>query len=78
MGAVIFVIFALQAFAKPGAMILRVVVNSFIGGFSLWGANLLSGLVDFHVGLNPASAVLVGTLGLPGYIGLGVIRLILS
>lgn len=77
-GAVIFVILALQAFATPGAIIARVVVNSVIGGLWLWGANILGGLVGFHVGLNPASAVLVGTLGVPGLVGLSVIRLILG
>lgn len=78
MCAVILVIVALQAFAAPGAIVVRVVVNSIIGGLWLWGANILGGLFDFHVGLNPASAVLVGTLGVPGFVGLGVIRLILG
>jgi inhibitor of the pro-sigma K processing machinery len=77
-GAVILVIVALQAFATPGAITLRVVVNSIIGGFALWGANLLGGLVGFHVGINPASAILVGTLGVPGFLGLSVLRLILG
>jgi inhibitor of the pro-sigma K processing machinery len=78
MGAVILVIVALQAFAAPSAIILRIFVSSIIGGCSLWGANLLGGLVGFQVGLNPASAILVGTLGVPGFLGLSVIRLFLG
>jgi inhibitor of the pro-sigma K processing machinery len=77
-GAVIAIIFAYQAFAKPGAIVLRVASNSIIGGFLLWGTNLLGGLVGFQVGLNPVSAIVVGTLGVPGMIGLSLIRLILG
>jgi len=77
-GAVIVVIIVYQIFATPGVILLRISLNSMLGGLSIWGFNLIGGLVGFQVGLNPVSAVLVGTLGVPGFVGLSVIRLFLG
>lgn len=75
---IIFVLLALQVLAKPLELGFRVLGSSLVGGVALWGINLMGGLVGFHIGLNPISAMIVGVLGIPGLLGLGFLRVILS
>lgn len=74
----ILLLLLLHLLAKPLEVALRVVGSSLIGGLALWLLNLAWGLAGFHIGLNPASALVVGLLGLPGLVGLGLLRLFLS
>lgn len=69
---------ALQVLAKPLEWTARIVGNSIAGGLGIWLVNLIGGLVGFHLGLNPVSAVVVGLLGVPGLVALGVMRWILG
>lgn len=73
---VVVVLLLLQVLAKPLVLLLRVLANSLIGGAGLWLINLAGGPLHFHLGLNPVSAVVVGLLGVPGLLGLGLIRLV--
>lgn len=75
---VILLLIALQALARPIEICLKIVGNSIAGGLVLWLLNAVGGLVGFHLALNPASAAIVGLLGLPGLLGLGAMRLILG
>lgn len=75
---VIFLLLLLHLLAKPLEVLLRLVGSSLVGGVALWALNLAGGLVGFHIGLNPVSAATVGLLGVPGLIGLGLLRLILG
>lgn len=69
---------ALQVLAKPLEWTARIVGNSIAGGLGIWLVNLVGGLFGLHLGLNPVSAVVVGLLGLPGLIALGIMRWILG
>lgn len=75
---VVFLLLLLHLMAKPLEVLLRVTASSVAGGLVLWGLNSVGALVDFHIGLNPASALVVGVLGLPGLLGLGLLRWILG
>lgn len=77
-GGLLLLLVALQVLAKPLAVCLRLVGSSVAGGLVLWGLNLVGGLAGFHVGLNPVSAAIVGLLGLPGLLSLGLVRWILG
>lgn len=74
----IFVLLLLHLLAKPLEVLLRVLGSSLVGGLALWSINLVGGLAGFHIGLNPVSAVVVGVLGVPGLLGLGLFRVILG
>lgn len=46
------------------------------GGLALWVLNLAGGPLGFHVGLNPATAMAVGFLGVPGLFALTALLLL--
>lgn len=68
----------LQVLAKPLEAVLQLAGSTLIGGLALWVLNLIGGLFGIHLALNPASAVIVGVLGLPGVVSLGIVRLLLG
>lgn len=74
----ILLLVSLQVLATPLQVAVKVAASSLVGGLGLWALNLVGGLVGFHFAVNPASAVVVGMLGVPGVVGLGLIRLILG
>lgn len=77
-GAVILLILVLQVVSAPLALLGRVAMNSVAGGFALMAVNAVGTYVDFHIGLNPVTALIVGILGLPGLVALGVVRLVVG
>ncbi|MGE5675779.1 MAG: pro-sigmaK processing inhibitor BofA family protein [Mycobacterium leprae] len=72
--ATITLLVLLQAFAQPLRVLGRIAGNSLLGGCALWLFDALAQRVGFHLGVNLVSAVLVGTLGLPGFLGLCAVR----
>lgn len=72
------VLLLLQVLAKPLEVLVRVLGSSLLGGAALWVVNLVGGWVGFHLGLNPVSAAIVGVLGIPGFVGLTILRVILG
>lgn len=75
---VVMLLIALQVLARPMEICLKILGNSIAGGVVLWVINAVGGLVGIHLALNPASAAIVGILGIPGLVGLGAMRLILG
>jgi inhibitor of the pro-sigma K processing machinery len=75
---IIFILLLLHLLAKPMEVLLRVLGSSIVGGLALGLVNLVGGLAGFHIGLNPVTAVVVGVLGVPGLLGLGLLRVILG
>lgn len=67
-----FGIFALYVvgymFLVPLKIILRLLLNSCLGGIFILLFNWIGGNWDLHIPLNVFSAVIVGLLGLPGAI----------
>lgn len=74
----IILLIALQLLAKPLEWTARVIGNSIAGGLGIWLINLVGGLFGLHLGLNPVSALVVGVLGIPGLVALGVMNVILG
>jgi inhibitor of the pro-sigma K processing machinery len=75
---IILALVLVQLLAKPIELAVRVLANSVVGGLALWVVNQVGGAFHFHIGLNPISAVVVGVLGAPGLVSLGIIRAILG
>lgn len=62
----------------PIQKILKLVVNSLLGGLIIYVINLIGANFGFHIGLNIVTSMIVGLLGLPGTIVLILIRLFLG
>ena len=58
--------------------LLKLVLNSIIGGLVIFIINLVGANFGFHIGLNFFTSVLVGFLGLPGAVILIIIKLLVG
>lgn len=67
-----------RIFILPLKSILKLVLNSIMGGLIIYLINLIGGLFAFHIGLNYITAILVGILGVPGAILLVVLKIFLG
>lgn len=68
----------IAVFSKPLGAILKVVVNSSLGGVCIIAFNFVSQIFGFFIGVNALTAVTVGILGVPGFVMLLMLRLILN
>lgn len=62
----------------PLRTIFNLIVNAVIGGGVLLLVNLIGSFWNFHVGVNPITALIVGLLGVPGVLLLIALRLLLK
>lgn len=67
-----------RIFVKPLKFILKLVLNSILGGLTIYLINIIGTSFDFHIGLNVFTSILVGLLGLPGAIFLIIVKLLLT
>ena len=67
-----------RIFILPIKSVLKLILNSILGGLIIYLINLVGGLVSFHIGLNYITAILVGILGVPGAILLVILKLFLG
>lgn len=67
-----------RIFIVPIKKILKLVFNSFLGGFLIGIINLVGANFNFHIGLNFLTSILIGILGLPGAVFLIIVRLLLG
>ncbi len=68
----------ITVFSKPLGRLLKIVVNSALGGAFIIAFNFISQLFGFYIGVNAITAVTVGILGVPGFIMLLMLRLIVN
>ena len=68
----------IAVFSKPLGFVLRVAVNSALGGACIIIFNFVSQIFGFFIGVNALTTVTVGILGIPGFIMLLMLRLILN
>ena len=62
----------------PIKKVLKLILNSILGGVLIFAINLVGQYFNFHIGLNAITAILVGILGVPGAICLIVIKLFIN
>ena len=53
---------------KPARWIGRLLINGVAGGLVLYLINLFGGVFGLHAAMNPFTALVAGTLGLPGVV----------
>lgn len=66
-----------RIFIVPIKTILKLVINSILGGISIFLINIIGSFFNFHIGLNLVTSIFVGILGIPGAIVIIIIKLIL-
>lgn len=72
------VFFAGRLLAVPLKIIGRLVLNGVVGGVVLFVLNIIGRLVGFTIALNAFTALIAGTLGIPGVALLVLLRLIMG
>lgn len=63
-----------KLFILPIKTILKLVLNSIIGGILIYIINLVGAIFNFHLGLNLVTTIFTGILGIPGVILLVIIK----
>lgn len=63
-----------RIFILPIKSILKLVLNSILGGLMIYLINLIGGIFSFHIGLNYITAIVAGILGIPGVILLVILK----
>ena len=77
--ACLLVIFIIgKIFFVPLKHIVKLLINSVLGGFLIYIVNVIGGSFGFHIGLNVGTAIFTGLLGIPGVILLILIKLLVG
>ena len=67
-----------KLFLFPIKKILKLVLNTIIGGVIIYIINLVGANFGFHIGLNVITSLIVGILGIPGAILLIILQFIIG
>jgi len=67
-----------RIFIVPLKKVLKLVLNSVLGGLTIYIINLIGAGFNFHIGLNVFTSILVGLLGLPGAVCLIIVKLLIG
>ena len=76
-GAVIAVFIILKILAWPIKKIIKILINILIGAVLLLLVNYVGAFFNFVIPINWISALVVGTLGIPGVIILVILKFVL-
>lgn len=61
---------ALRLLAEPARYLVLVLLRATGGYLVLWAVNAVGLLLGYHLPLNPVTALIVGVLGIPGFLAL--------
>ena len=67
-----------KIFIVPIKKVMKLVLNSILGGIIILLINLIGTSINFHIGLNFFTSILIGVLGLPGAMCLIIIKLLVG
>ena len=67
-----------RIFIVPIKKILKLAINSILGGLTIYIINIVGATFGFHLGLNIFTRILIGVLGLPGAVVLVLIKLLVG
>ena len=62
------VIALIRLFRTPLRIAMKLLVNTLLGFLALWAANLTAGFTGLTLGFNLLNALIIGILGLPGFV----------
>ena len=66
--AAFFLIALIRVFKAPLRLALKLLANTLLGFLALWAVNLTAGFTGIVLGLNLLNALVIGILGLPGFV----------
>jgi len=66
--ALFFLIALIRVFRTPIRVALKLLLNTTLGFFALWITNLTAGFTGITLGFNLLNALIIGVLGLPGFV----------
>ena len=72
-----FIIALLRVFSAPLRVALRLLVNTLLGFLALWVVQLTAGFTGIALGMNLWNALVVGVLGVPGFVLLLLVQWVL-
>ena len=75
---VIFLFLIGKFFIIPLKSIGKIIGNSILGGILIFIVNSIGSVFNFHIGLNIATAIITGILGVPGVILLIILKLFIG
>ena len=67
-----------RIFIMPIRKILKIILNSILGGVAIYLINFTGANFGFHIGLNIFTSLMIGLLGLPGSVCLIIIKLLIG
>ena len=71
------VIALIRIFQAPLKLAVRLLVNTLLGFLALWAVELTAGVTGIALGLNLWNALVIGVLGLPGFVLLLLVQWVL-
>ena len=66
--AAFFLIALIRIFSAPLRLAVRLLGNTLLGFGALWAVNVTAGITGLALGLNLWNALVIGVLGLPGFV----------
>lgn len=78
LACIIFLFIFGKIFILPLKSIMKLIVNSILGGLLIFIINAIGANFGFHIGLNLVTSIFVGLLGLPGAGLLVILQIILN
>lgn len=75
---IIFIFLIGKIFIVPIRKILKLILNSILGGVLIYIINIVGAGFNFHIGLNIFTAIFVGVLGIPGSILLIILKIVFN
>ena len=75
--AAFFLIALLQVFKRPLRLAVKLLANTLLGFFALWAVNVTAGVTGVALGVNVWNALVIGVLGLPGFLLLLLVQWVL-
>lgn len=67
-----------KLFIWPLKKIMKLILNSILGGALIYLINIIGMNFGFHIGLNLLTAIIVGLLGVPGAVLLVLLKIIIG
>ena len=72
-----FLIALIRVFRTPLRLALKLLCNTLLGFLALWAVNLTAAWTGVALGLNLLNALVIGILGLPGFVLLLLVQWVL-
>lgn len=78
LACIVFLFIFGRIFIVPLKNILKLVLNSILGGVLIFILNIIGATFQFHIGLNIITSIIIGILGVPGAILLIILKWIIG